>query len=67
MLNPETVVFGVKCFNCDATKLYLRNVPASNNDDIEVIERGKVNIKVSIHKCQNTKFVCIIKIKNFQF
>ena len=24
-------------------------------------------IKVSMHKCQNTKFVCIIKIKNFQF
>ena len=29
--------------------------------------RGKVIIKVFMHKCQNTKFVCIIKIKNFQF
>jgi len=31
------VVFGVKCFNCDATKSYLRNNPALNNDDIEVM------------------------------
>ena len=29
--------------------------------------REKVIIKVFMHKCQNNKFVCIIKIKNFQF
>ena len=28
---------GVKCFNCDTTKLYLQNNPSSNKDDIEVV------------------------------
>ena len=31
---PRLVVFGVNCFNCDTTKLYLRNNPAWNKDDI---------------------------------
>ena len=31
------IVFGVKCFNCDTTILYLRNIPAWNKDDIEVV------------------------------
>ena len=34
---PRLVVFDVKCFDCDTTKLYLRNNPARNKDDIDVI------------------------------
>ena len=34
---PTPVVFGVKCFDCDTTELYLRNNPAWNKDDIEVV------------------------------
>ena len=34
---PRIVVFDDKCFNCDTTKLYLRNNPAWNKDDIDVI------------------------------
>ena len=30
---PRLVDFSVKCFNCDTTKLYLRNIPAMNEDD----------------------------------
>ena len=32
---PRLLVFGVKCFNCETTKSYLRNNPALNKDDIE--------------------------------
>ena len=31
------VVFGVTSFNCDNTKSYLRNNPARNKDNIEVV------------------------------
>ena len=31
---PKLVLFGVKCFNCDTTKLCFRNSPAWNKDDI---------------------------------
>ena len=34
---PRILVFGDKCFKCDTTKLYLRNNPAWNKDDIEVL------------------------------
>ena len=35
--NPTLAVFGVKSFNCDTTKLCLRNNLALNKDDIEVV------------------------------
>ena len=31
---PRLVVFGVKCFNCNTTKSYLRSNPAWNKDDV---------------------------------
>ena len=34
---PRLVVFGVKCFNCNTTKLYLRNSPTKKKDDIAVV------------------------------
>ena len=34
---PTLIVFGVKCFDCDNTKLCLRNNPAWNKDDIEAV------------------------------
>jgi len=33
----KSVVFGIKCFNCDTTKLCLRENPKWNKDDIEVV------------------------------
>ena len=32
--NPSLIVFGVKWFNCDVKKSYLRTNPAWNKDDI---------------------------------
>ena len=34
---PTMVVFGVSCFNCDTSKLCIRNNPAWNKDDVEVV------------------------------
>ena len=34
---PRLEVFGVKCLACDITKRFLRNNPAWNRDDIEVV------------------------------
>ena len=34
---PTLVVFGVKWFDCDNTKLCLRNNSAWNKDDIEAV------------------------------
>ena len=34
---PRLVVFEVKSFNCDTAKSYIRNNPAVNKDDIEVV------------------------------
>ena len=34
---PRLVVLGVKCFYCDTTILRLRNNPAWNKDEIEVV------------------------------
>ena len=34
---PTMVVFGVNCFNCETSKLCIRNNPAWNKDDIEVV------------------------------
>ena len=33
----KLLVFGDKCFNCDTTKLYFRNNPAWNKDDMKVV------------------------------
>ena len=34
---PGLVVFGVKCFNCNTSKFYLRNNPIKKKDDIAVV------------------------------
>ena len=34
---PKPLDFDVKCFNFATAKLYLRNNPAWNKDDIEVL------------------------------
>jgi len=34
---PRLVILGVKCFNYDTTKSFLRNNPAWNKDDIELV------------------------------
>ena len=34
---PRLVVFGVTCLNCNIKKLWLRNNPSWNKDDIEVV------------------------------
>ena len=53
---PRLVAFGVKCFNCDSTKLYLQNNHTSDKDNVTILKRHLIPMFIGTQLLYNYTF-----------